>query len=341
MGRAERLLNAIEALGADRLLRPWLAGRGVIFVLHRAAPAGTSPLDPDLTVTADMLDHALRVVRSEGFVPAAIDEVADRLRHRHDRPFVAFTFDDGYRDNATIALPVFRAHQVPFTVYLATGLIDRTASYWWGVLAKTVEAHSALDLRPLGIDEHVATATWTAKQEVHARLQAWVHVDLEARAGVVAAWCRDLGADERQELDEAMLTWEEARALAHDPLVTIGAHTVTHQRLARLDADSARRELVESRATLEARLGRPVVHLAYPYGGRAACGAREFSLAADAGYATATTTRNANLFAEHSAHLTALPRRRLTEGPPDPRTARRAMLGTQWVLRRGPRVVTS
>ena len=341
MGRAERLLHAIEAVGADRLLRPWLAGRGVIFVLHRAAPSGTSPLDPDLTVTTDLLDHALRVVRAEGFSPLALDEIPDRLRGRNDEPFVAFTFDDGYRDNATVALPVFRAHQVPLAVYLATGLIDRTASYWWGVLAKTVESHAVLDLRALGIDETVTLTTWAAKQELYTRLQAWVHVDLETRASAMTTWCRTLGADERRELDEAMLTWDEARELALDPLVTIGAHTVTHRRLARLEADTARRELVESRATIEAHLERPVAHLAYPYGGRAACGAREFAFAAEAGYATATTTRNANLFPEHAAHLTALPRRRLTEGRPDRRTARRAMLGTQWVLRRGPRVVTS
>ena len=81
-------------------------------------------------------------------------------------------------------------------------------------------------------------------------------------------------------------------------------------------------------------------HLAYPYGGPAACGAREFRLAAEVGFLTAVTTRNGNVFDAHAAGVTALPRRRLTEGPPDLRTARRALTGTQWLLRRGPRVVT-
>jgi peptidoglycan/xylan/chitin deacetylase (PgdA/CDA1 family) len=341
MRRAERLLTAVEAIGADRILRRWLGGVGAVFVLHRAAPAGTTPLDPDLTVTADVLDHALGVARAEGFEAVSLDEVPDRLRRPGRAPFVAFTFDDGYRDNLTVALPVFRAHGMKFTVYVATGLIDRTASFWWGALARLVESRDRLDLHALGVDATVTAVTWADKQAVFSRLEAWVHEDLEGRSSTLSAWCRDLGVDEQAELDRAMLTWPEVRDLAHDPLVTIGSHTVTHRRLARLDGDTARRELVDARATLEAAVDQPVVHLAYPYGGRAACGAREFALAAEAGYVTATTTRNANLFAANSEHLTAIPRRRLTEGVPDLRTARRAMLGTRWLLGRGPLVVTS
>ena len=341
MGRAESILRGLEAIGADRLMRPWLAGRGVIFVLHRAAPASARALDPDLTVTADVLDHALRITRDEGYDVIALDDVAGRLGQPRSGRFAAFTFDDGYRDNLTTALPVFRAHGLPMCVYVATGLVDRTASYWWGAVAHLVEARAEVRLHDLGVPETMPTASWTEKQTAYARLERWVHGDLESRGDLVLQWCRDQGVDDRTVLDAAMLTWDELREMARDPLVTIGAHTLTHRRLARLDEESARRELADSRARLEQELDRPVRHLAYPYGGPAACGAREFRLAADAGFTTAVTTRNGNLFGAHAGCVTALPRRRLTEGPPDLRTARRALTGTQWLLRRGPRVVTS
>jgi peptidoglycan/xylan/chitin deacetylase (PgdA/CDA1 family) len=338
--RAEAVLRGLEAIGADRLMRPWLAGRGVIFVLHRAAPAGSTVLDPDLTVTADLLDEALRIASDEGYTAIGLDEVADWLRGAHNGRFAAFTFDDGYRDNLTVALPVLRARRVPLCVYVTPGLIDRTAACWWGVLAHLVETRTSVDLHVLGLSETMPTASWPEKRSVFARIEAWVHVDLESRAEAVRQWCRESGIEERTVLDSAMLTWDELRAMASDPLVTIGAHGMTHRRLARLDDESARRELAEGRARIEAELGRPVRHLAYPYGGPAACGPREFRLAAEAGYLTAVTTRNANLFGAHAGCLTALPRRRLTEGPPDVRTTRRALTGTQWLLRRGPRVVT-
>ncbi len=340
MGRSETILRGLEAIGADRLLRPWLAGRGVIFVLHRAAPESAKVLDADLTIAADVLDHALRITRDEGYDVIGLDDVAERLGRSSSGRFAAFTFDDGYRDNLTIALPVFRAHGLPMCVYVATGLVDRTASYWWGAVAQLVESQAELHLHDLGVPETIPTASWGEKQAAYARIEGWVHGDLESRGETVLQWCRAHHVDDRAVLDAAMLTWDELREMARDPLVTIGAHTLTHRRLARLDEESARRELAGSRARLEQELDRQVRHLAYPYGGPAACGAREFRFAADAGFVTAVTTRNGNLFGVHAGCVTALPRRRLTEGPPDLRTARRALTGTQWLLRRGPRVVT-
>jgi len=66
--------------------------------------------------------------------------------------------------------------------------------------------------------------------------------------------------------------------------------------------------LTISRARIEEKLQRPVQHLAYPYGDRLAAGAREFALAATAGYKTAVTTRPGMMFPENAGHLTALPR---------------------------------
>ena len=330
----------MEATGLDRLCAPWLGGRGAIFVLHRAAPSGATVLDPDYQTTADLLDDALHLVKASGADCIALDELPERLRSRRGRRFAVFTFDDGYRDNVTVALPVFRSHRAPLCIYAVTGLLDRTVDYWWGALATLVEHHDRIDPGPLGLAGTIDTASWQDKQATYTRIERWVHEDLERRSAAVAAWCASAYAiDGRALLTTDALSWDDMRALADDPLVTIGAHSQTHRRLATLDETQLRHELRGGRERLEHELGRPVRHLAYPYGGPAACGPREFAAAAEAGYGTAVTTRRGNVFAEHAGHLTALPRRRLTEGQPDRRTARRALSGTEWFLRRGPRVV--
>jgi peptidoglycan/xylan/chitin deacetylase (PgdA/CDA1 family) len=85
----------------------------------------------------------------------------------------------------------------------------------------------------------------------------------------------------------SLMSWDTARTLAAEGF-QMGAHTVTHPRLADLDPARCRVELVEARRRLELEVGRPTVHLAYPFGSynRAAQ-----AMAAEAGYVTACSTR--------------------------------------------------
>jgi len=93
----------------------------------------------------------------------------------------------------------------------------------------------------------------------------------------------------RHELDMELpiMSWAAARSLAAGGF-QCGAHTLTHPRLAGLDPGHLRRELVDARARLEDELGRPVVHLAYPFGSYDVPAQRA---AEEAGYLTACTTR--------------------------------------------------
>ena len=75
------------------------------------------------------------------------------------------------------------------------------------------------------------------------------------------------------------LSWDELKPFADDPLVTIGAHSITHCNLAKQTERDATHEMATSRARIEEVLQRPVVHLAYPYGDKIAAGPREFALA--------------------------------------------------------------
>ena len=81
----------------------------------------------------------------------------------------------------------------------------------------------------------------------------------------------------------ANLSWEEIREMArlgHE----IGSHTVHHADMAKIDVDQARRELTESKKTLEDQLGRRVQWFAYPYGGRDNFLPERLPLVYEAGY---------------------------------------------------------
>ena len=95
---------------------------------------------------------------------------------------------------------------------------------------------------------------------------------------------------------------------APSTLCAIGVHTLTHPMLAKHDVETARRELAESRRMIEAEIGAPARHLAYPVGDPGSAGSREFNLAQDLGFASAVTTRPGMVFSDHRSHRCALPR---------------------------------
>ena len=135
------------------------------------------------------------------------------------------------------------------------------------------------------------------------------------------------------------MDWQELATLAADPLVTIGAHTVNHPILTKVDDKAVRAELENSRAVIEAALGVRPPHLAYPVGDRTAAGPREFQIAAELGFKTAVTTRPGVIFPQHAEHLTALPRISLNGNFQQPRYAKVLISGAATALWNGFRPV--
>lgn len=305
-------LEALYLTSAHRLMRPYVGGVGAILMLHHVRPARQQDFAPNalLEVTPDYLEAVVARVRANGFDIVSLDEAHDRLEAGSDgRPFVTFTFDDGYRDNAEYAYPVLKKHGVPFTIYLPTSFMDHEGELWWLVLEHTVRTQRAVTASIAGRTVHFDCSTAALKREAFGEIYWWLRSLPETE---LRAYVRDLaarhGIDFRDICRDLCMTWDEVRALGTDPLVTYGAHTVDHLMLAKFPEETVRREMTVSRERIEAELGRKIEHFAYPVGDPTSAGPREFTLARELGFKTAVTTRPGLLFPEHREHLTALPR---------------------------------
>jgi peptidoglycan/xylan/chitin deacetylase (PgdA/CDA1 family) len=305
-------LRALYFSGAHYLLRPIFSGVGAIFMLHHVRPARDAEFAPNrhLEVTPDFLRAMLAHLHSRDIEIVTIDELHARLTMQNfGRRFACFAFDDGYRDNRDYALPVMREFNAPFTLFVASDFAEGSGLLWWIALELVIAKADTIEVTIGGSATQFDTATVAGKQAAFERLHDWLRAlpefelkreidTLSARHGVdQAAICADL-----------CLSWDELQQIAADPLVTIGAHSITHCNLAKQSEGVAAYELRESRARIEQAVQTDVVHLAYPYGDRIAAGPREFALARAAGYKTAVTTRPGMIIAESSRHLTALPR---------------------------------
>jgi peptidoglycan/xylan/chitin deacetylase (PgdA/CDA1 family) len=306
-------LGALYFTGAHYLLRPIFAGVGTIFMLHHVRPRRDAAFQPNrhLEVAPEFLRAMLAHLRSRDVDIITMDELHRRLTERDfSRRFACFTFDDGYRDNRDFALPVMREFEAPFTVYVASDFAQGIGQLWWIALEMVIAKASSIEADISGVATRLDTSTPAAKEAAFERLHDWLRGlpgggDLLREMG---ALCARYGVDETAICRELCMSWDELKAFAQDPLISIGAHTVTHCNLARQSREIACQEMTTSRARIENALQRPVVHLAYPYGDKIAAGAREFALAQAAGFNTAVTTRPGMMFPESAGHLTALPR---------------------------------
>lgn len=305
-------MSALYYSGADGIAAPFTRGDGVIFMLHRVTPEPVRAFEPNriLKVTPEFLESVIRQVMEAGFEFLAMDEVPARLTEgRATRPFACFTLDDGYRDNLEYALPVFRRFGVPFTVYVPGDYADGRGDLWWLMLERVIEASDTVSVTIEGEPRRFETATVVAKElafeEIYWCLRAMP--ELEARQAV-AALAAERGFNSDALCRELVMNWDEVRQLAADPLATIGAHTCRHLSLAKLDADTARREMKASIMLIEAEIGGKCRHFSYPYGCEQSAGEREFEMARELGLETAVTTRKGLVYDLHSDQTMALPR---------------------------------
>jgi peptidoglycan/xylan/chitin deacetylase (PgdA/CDA1 family) len=290
--------------GLSRALALRYRGCGVIFALHSVVADDAFHPDHTLRCPAGTLEWVLRRLRRQKLDIVTLDEVVERLNAPVPKPFAAFTFDDGFADNLTLALPIMEKYAAPFTVFVPTGMIVRNIDAWWFGIAEWIRRHDRIELPELG---RFACADAAGKQRTYSAIEQAIHQNFDLLPAVRAALAAD-GIAIAPLVDREALSDTQLRTLARHPLVTIGGHTTTHLNLARAPAATATTEMANNRKFLQEIADQPVWHNAYPFGHAGACGAREADISRAVGFRTAVTTRPGAIFPQHRDHLHALPR---------------------------------
>lgn len=329
-------LSAMHFTGADRALASKTRGAGVIFMLHHVVPDNPPEFAPNriLSVTPEFLDQVIGVVKERGFDVVSLDEVHSRLAEGDfDRPFAAFTFDDGYRDNLQHAYPIFKRRNLPFAIYVPSDYADGRGDLWWLKLERIVRTLDAVEVKMYGAWRRFESRTAEQKESAFDAIYWWLRGIAEPDArGIVADLCQMHGIDVEHLCHDLVMNWDELRNIASDPLVTIGAHTRGHYAIARLTASEAQLEIESGRRRLESELGRSCQHFSFPYGDDASAGQRDFDLVREIGFKTAVTTRKGLIQTSHVETLTALPRLSLNGDFQHPRYVKVLLSGAPFAL---------
>jgi peptidoglycan/xylan/chitin deacetylase (PgdA/CDA1 family) len=204
----------------------------------------------------------------------------------YSKPPILITFDDGYRNNYTVAAPILKELGMPAVFFLSTSMIGSDNVLWPDEVFLRVQHWRGPGFlhpngQPMFLAEDPAARTFAAYQVVEAckvvsESERLAYIDSLRRNSPGLEVMADREAQE-------FMSWEEARALVEMGF-DVGSHTVTHPILSQIAAEQLTRELFESRSTIQAKTGSPCRALAYPNGRPENLSGEVLRTAEDAGY---------------------------------------------------------
>jgi peptidoglycan/xylan/chitin deacetylase (PgdA/CDA1 family) len=251
----------------------WLApGRLAIFLFHGVIPERRQGVRnyTQKHVDAETFASILNRLADAG-TPVHADHAVAALTGEEPLPDNAFlvTFDDGFRNNLTVAAPVLEDLGVPACFYVTSGFVNDGSSSWIDLIEFAVDGARAASLKLPWAPEARPIATNAEKIELLSEVRAVAKTlgdldpyelaaELQEQAG-----CGPFEPD--GELD-AKLSWDEVAQLARHDRFAIGGHSHTHRILAHLSPEELEREVATSLDLLERALGEAVRHYSYPEG---------------------------------------------------------------------------
>jgi peptidoglycan/xylan/chitin deacetylase (PgdA/CDA1 family) len=191
-------------------------------------------------------------------LPEALERLA---RGRLPSRSVCITFDDGYADNCTVALPMLVERGMHATFFVTTGVLNG-GIMWNDIVRESVRQAESPAVFKSYLGE-AGSSAGDSEADVIAALEQRIKYEApDQRLRLAEELAESFGTRVPGDL---MMSSQQVRELA-DAGMEIGAHTVTHPILSRIHADQARQEIEESKRVLEKICGRTIDLFAYPNG---------------------------------------------------------------------------
>jgi peptidoglycan/xylan/chitin deacetylase (PgdA/CDA1 family) len=282
----QTLLNLLLWQGTPSLFKYVQRHCATIFFLHRFHDAERNIIGMETTA----LRRALTYLVNHRYELISLTDLFQRLTGSGPelRGAVAFTMDDGYLDQATIAMPLFAEFNCPVTTFVSTGFLDRQLWFWWDqiefIFHQTCRCSIQVRLGNVTLDYFWTTDEKRAEAQTDFTERCKLVPQEEKIAAIASlAEIAEVNIPQQAPPQYAPMSWEQLRT-CEDMGMTFGPHTVSHPVLSRTTPKQASYELTESWARLCAEARRPVPVFCYPNGGWQDFSAREIGMLRKLGF---------------------------------------------------------
>jgi len=230
---------------------------------------------PSMLISVRMLERHVDWL-AKRFSIVSLDEMADHFQfgRAFPRPPAAITFDDGYADVYHHAYPLLMRKGIPFAAFVVTDLIGTDRPQIFDRLYLMLRLSDSRGTRPAQVVSAALESLGLQPPHLNGPAQdecframtiLLTTLPKDAVEELIEALERSISFDKRALREFAPLTWSMIETMQRNG-VTIGSHTKSHALLTSETLETARRELSESKQTLEMKLGVPARHFAYPDG---------------------------------------------------------------------------
>jgi peptidoglycan/xylan/chitin deacetylase (PgdA/CDA1 family) len=233
-----------------------------ILMYHRVLPT-YSPLFPE-EVDAERFESQMRYLARNFTVLPLLEAVRGLRNGSLPSRSISITFDDGYADNLTVALPIMEKFGLTATVFVATAYIDGGCMFN-DAIAEMVTRTTCrvLDLQELGLKRYDTDTIEHRRESINSIRKIARFYPPEQRNELVEKISRIAGVESLSK--DLMLTKAQVLELSRRG-IEIGGHTITHPVLTSVDDNRAKTEIMMGKKTLEDWIGKPVRSFAYPNG---------------------------------------------------------------------------
>lgn len=261
-------ISALASRPISALMQPLRDVCVPVFMLHRIAV-------PELGIRGHSpayIDDTLKYLKRNGYQGISVRELIQALKNNLPLPnrAVAFTMDDGFYEQAELALPLFEKHRMPISMFLATDLLDK--QFWsWDFKLEYLLLNTTKDRIQLDIAGHPFMLNWAQGQDRRPLLRNirshLKHQSVDVAIEAVEYLSRQLNValPEKAPKPFRTMTWYQARSFESD-LIEFGPHTCSHLILSQLSAEQANLEITESWKRLCSELSNPLPVFCYPTG---------------------------------------------------------------------------
>ena len=224
-----------------------------VLMYHRIDNPGNNPWK--IITSPENFDAHMRYIKENYSVIRFEDDWSNITE-----PSVVVTFDDGYLDNLTFALPILEKYKISATIFVSTGILSKGNRFWWDRLENIFDHISNDQSASIAGRTFYHSELLEARQFLYQMLPEDKEKELSRTERILA-----LGQQVKETKAAGLMT-DDLKRLAESVLITIGAHTVTHSSLPYEPYELKKWEICESKRELEKILGKRIDVFSYPLG---------------------------------------------------------------------------